>query len=46
MRPLTAHCHFGLTRLYRRTGDQANAEAHLAVATAMPREMGMDDWAA
>jgi tetratricopeptide (TPR) repeat protein len=46
MRPLTAHCHLGLTRLYRRIGDQAKAEEHLAVATAMCREMGVSGWAA
>ena len=44
MRPLTAHCHLGLTRLYRRTGDQAKAEEHLAAATAMCREMGVSGW--
>jgi tetratricopeptide (TPR) repeat protein len=44
MRPLVAHCHLGLGRLYRRTGDQAKAEEHLATATAMYREMGMNFW--
>ena len=29
MRPLVAHCHLGLGKLYRRTGDGAKAEEHL-----------------
>ena len=44
MRPLVAHCHLGLGKLYRRTGDQAKAEEHLATAMAMYREMGMSFW--
>jgi tetratricopeptide (TPR) repeat protein len=44
MRPLVAHCHLGLGKLYRRTGDQAKTEEHLATATAMYREMGMNFW--
>jgi hypothetical protein len=44
MRPLVAHCHLGLTKLYRRTGDQAKVEEHLAAATAMCREMGVSFW--
>jgi hypothetical protein len=44
MRPLVAHCHLGLGRLYRRTGDHAKAEEHLATATVMYREMGMTFW--
>ena len=44
MRPLVAHCHLGLGNLYRRTGDQAKAEEHLAGAKAMYREMGMSFW--
>ena len=46
MRPLTAHCHLGLTKLYRQTGDQEKAEEHLAVARAMCREMGVSGWVA
>jgi tetratricopeptide (TPR) repeat protein len=46
MRPLVAHCHFGLGRLYRRTGDQAKANEHLSTATAMYREMDMGFWLA
>ena len=32
MRPLVAHCHLGLGKLYRRTGDGAKAEEHLTAA--------------
>jgi class 3 adenylate cyclase/tetratricopeptide (TPR) repeat protein len=41
MRPLVAHCHLGLGKLYRRTGDGAKAEEHLTTARAMYREMDM-----
>jgi class 3 adenylate cyclase/tetratricopeptide (TPR) repeat protein len=41
MRPLVAHCHLGLGRLYRRTGDSAKAQEHLTTARAMYREMDM-----
>jgi hypothetical protein len=44
MRPLVAHCHLGLGKLYRRSGDGAKAEEHLATAAAMYREMGMNFW--
>jgi tetratricopeptide (TPR) repeat protein len=44
MRPLVAHCHFGLGKLYRRSSEPARAEEHLATATAMYREMGMNFW--
>ena len=44
MRPLAAHCHLGLGKLYRQTGDQARAEEHLATATAMYRGMDMRFW--
>ncbi|HSF01669.1 MAG TPA: tetratricopeptide repeat protein, partial [Solirubrobacterales bacterium] len=44
MRPLMAHCHLGLGKLYRRSSDPAKAEEHLVIATAMYREMGMDLW--
>jgi predicted protein tyrosine phosphatase len=42
MRPLVAHCHFGLGRLYRRTGNPE--QAHLTTATAMYGEMRMTYW--
>ena len=44
MRPLTAHCQLGLGRLYRRIGKRERTQEHLAVATAMFREMGMRLW--
>jgi tetratricopeptide (TPR) repeat protein len=44
MRPLVAHCHLGLGKLYRRTDKREQAEEHLATATAMYREMGMTYW--
>jgi DNA-binding NtrC family response regulator/class 3 adenylate cyclase/tetratricopeptide (TPR) repeat protein len=44
MRPLVAHCHLGLGKLYRRTGKREQAQKHLAAATTMYREMGMRFW--
>jgi tetratricopeptide (TPR) repeat protein len=44
MRPLVAHCHLGLGRLYRRTGKLEQAREHLATATTMYREMDMQFW--
>jgi hypothetical protein len=44
MRPLVAHCHFGLGKLYRRTGKGEQAQEHLITATTMYREMGMTYW--
>jgi len=44
MRPLVAHCHRGLGRLYWRTGKRQEAQEHLTTATAMYREMGMCFW--
>ena len=41
MRPLAAHCHLGLGKLYRRTGKRVQAQEHLTTATTMYREMGM-----
>ena len=41
MRPLVAHCHLGLGKLYRRTDKREQAQEHLATATTMYREMGM-----
>jgi tetratricopeptide (TPR) repeat protein len=46
MRPLVAHCHLGLGKLYRRTGDQAKVGEHLATARTMYREMDMGSWLA
>jgi hypothetical protein len=44
MRPLIAHCHQGLGKLYRRTDKREQAQEHLATATTMYREMGMAYW--
>jgi class 3 adenylate cyclase/tetratricopeptide (TPR) repeat protein len=44
MRPLVAHCHLGLGKLYRRTGRREQAREHLTTATTMYREMGMTYW--
>jgi tetratricopeptide (TPR) repeat protein len=44
MRPLVAHCHLGLGKLYRRTGKQDQALENLTTATAMYRAMAMRFW--
>jgi tetratricopeptide (TPR) repeat protein len=44
MRPLIAHCHVGLGKLYRRTGIYEKAKTHLANGVAMMREMEMELW--
>ncbi len=44
MRPLVAHCHLGLGKLYRRTGKREQAQEHLTTAKTMYREMGMTYW--
>jgi tetratricopeptide (TPR) repeat protein len=44
MRPLVAHCHLGLGKLYRRTGKREQAREHLTTAPAMYREMDMPFW--
>jgi hypothetical protein len=41
MRPLAAHCHLGLGKLHRRTGNQEHAREHLTTATTMYRAMDM-----
>jgi len=41
MRPLIAHCHLGLDKLYRCTGKRDQAQEHLTTATTMYREMDM-----
>ena len=41
MRPVVAHCHLGLGKLYRRTGTLDQANEHLTTATTMYREMDM-----
>ncbi len=44
MRPLVAHCHHGLGKLYRRTGHPGQAQEHLTAAAAMYGEVGMTYW--
>jgi tetratricopeptide (TPR) repeat protein len=44
MRPLVAHCHLGLGKLYWRTGQSEQAREHLPTAATMYREMGMTYW--
>ena len=44
MRPLVAHCHLGLGKLYQRTGKRQEAQEHLATAVTMYREMDMRFW--
>ena len=44
MRPLIAHCHVGLGKLYRRIGNLQQAKEHLTTATTMMREMEMGLW--
>jgi tetratricopeptide (TPR) repeat protein len=44
MHPLVAHCHLGLGRLYRRTGDQMQSQEHFTVATTLFRKMEMGFW--
>jgi class 3 adenylate cyclase/DNA-binding SARP family transcriptional activator len=44
MRPLMAQCHFGLGKLYLRTGEPKRAYKQLGTATAMYRDMDMQFW--
>jgi tetratricopeptide (TPR) repeat protein len=44
MRPLVAHCHAGLGRLYRLTDNPEQAQEHLTTAGTMYGEMGMMYW--
>jgi tetratricopeptide (TPR) repeat protein len=44
MRPLQAHCHLGLGKLYRRVGRLEEARAELQTSVGMLREMGMAFW--
>jgi tetratricopeptide (TPR) repeat protein len=46
MRPLVAHCHLGLGKLYQRTGMREQALEYLTAATTMYREMDMRFWLA
>jgi tetratricopeptide (TPR) repeat protein len=44
MRPLIAHCHVGLGKLYRRSGDLRLAKEHFNNGVEMMREMEMGLW--
>ena len=44
MRPLVAHCHFGLGQVHRRTGAKELARNEFSTAAAMYQEMGMTYW--
>ncbi len=44
MRPLVAHCHFGLGKLHRHKGGRKQANEHLTTAATMYREMRMQFW--
>ena len=44
LRPLVAHCHLGLGKLYGRTGKRQEAQEHLTTATTMYRDMDMRFW--
>jgi uncharacterized protein HemY len=44
MRPLVAHRHLSLGKLYRCTGKHEQAQEHLTTATTMYREMEMTCW--
>jgi hypothetical protein len=41
MRPLVAHCHLGLGKLYHRTQDEVKAREHLTTASTIYREIDM-----
>ena len=44
MRPLVAHCHFGLGKLYGQTSKREQARTHFTTATTMYREMDLRFW--
>jgi tetratricopeptide (TPR) repeat protein len=44
MRPLVAHCHLGLGRLYCQTGQREQAHTELSTAITMYRTMDMPFW--
>ena len=44
MRPLVAHCHLGLGKLYWHTGQREQGHEHLSTAATMYREMDMRFW--
>lgn len=44
MRPLVAHCHFGLGRLFRETGHREQAKQYITSATELYRELELPYW--
>jgi tetratricopeptide (TPR) repeat protein len=44
MLPLVAHCHLGLGRIYRRTGEIPYADENLAIARTMYGELDLGFW--
>ena len=44
MRPLVAHCHFGLGKLCEQTSKREQAREHVTTAITMYREMDMQFW--
>ena len=44
MRPLVAHCHLGLAKLFRATRKREQTQEQLTAATTLYREMGMTYW--
>jgi tetratricopeptide (TPR) repeat protein len=44
MGPLTAQCHYGLGRLYRRTAQPQKSGEHFSAAMNLYREMDMGSW--
>jgi len=44
LRPLIAHCHLGLGKLYAHTDKREQAQEHLRTAATMYREMDMRFW--
>jgi hypothetical protein len=44
LRPLVAHCHFGLAKLSRQSNRREQAKEHFTIAITMYRDMGMQFW--
>ena len=44
LRPLVAHCHFGLGKVYLQTSKRDEAREHFTSATTMYGEMDMQFW--
>src|SRR5207244_4055401 len=44
MRPLVAHCHLGLGKLYAKMGQREQARAELSIAIELYRSMEMTFW--